>query len=227
MAQSKPTVPIEKISGGRDFGSPSQALKAAGAEASKIKKVQKQEIGKPLSKAMQQWVQANRSKIGKNATAKQEAIFKKYDQMKEAGTLSKKAAPKKPAVKTKPAPQKPAAKKPKKAPRGYTPGKVYGEDVKPKKAPRGYTPGKLYGEDVKPSKSKAAQQPKAAKPKTRRSPGGRAQVKRGGMAKLRKSLGKLSDAFKLTRKAGEVFTVGNMKYVSDGKGGIRSSQRFR
>ena len=183
------------------------------------------------------------------------AINKKYDQLRadlKSGELSQeqfkrkadrlyklyhsKANKAQRAKDAAPAPKKPAAEKPKKAPRGYTPGKLYGEDVKPKKAPRGYTPGKVYGEDVKPNKSKAAQQPKAAKPKTRRSPGGRAQVKRSRdtakkvrktIGKVGKSLGKLSDAFKLTRKAGEVFTVGNMKYVSDGKGGIRSSQRIR
>lgn len=138
-----------------------------------------------------------------------------HAKIKKAQAKSKttqQTAPQKPAAQTKPAQQT------------------------PKKHPRGYKPGKVYGEDVKPGKSKAAQQPKAAKPKTRRSPGGRAQVKRSRdtakkvrktIGKVGKSLSKLSDAFKLTRKAGEVFTVGNMKYVSDGKGGIRSSQRIR
>jgi hypothetical protein len=71
---------------------------------------------KPLSTAMQQWVEANRSKL-KSATAKQKEIFKKYDQMKKAGMLAAKpAAAKKPAAKPKDVKKgvstTPAAKKP-------------------------------------------------------------------------------------------------------------------
>lgn len=160
---------------------------------------------KNLSEAMQQWVQANRSKL-KNPTAKQKAIFKKYDQMKEAGTLSKKPAPQKPAAKTKPAPQKPAAKKPKKAPRGYTPGKLYGEDVKPKKTPRGYTPGKVYGAEYVKSQPKLKSQPKKSKPnqrgrkKTDSRVAGLAKNLREMMADQRKRRSSQRGAFRRTYK---------------------------
>ena len=53
--------------------------------------VQKRAIGKPLSKGMQQWVEANRSKL-KNPTKKQDAIFAKYDKMKAAGMITTKPA---------------------------------------------------------------------------------------------------------------------------------------
>ena len=53
--------------------------------------VQKRAIGKPLSKGMQQWVEANRSKL-KKPTDRQKAIFAKYDKMKEAGMLTAKPA---------------------------------------------------------------------------------------------------------------------------------------
>ena len=71
---------------------------------------------------------------------------------------------------------------------------------------------------------KAAQQTESKTEQRRRGSGVK---KTGKKVNLGKTLQNLSDKFKLTRKAGEVFTVGNMRYVSDGKGGIRSSQRIR
>ena len=53
--------------------------------------VQKRAIGKPLSKGMQQWVEANRSKL-KKPTDRQKAIFAKYDKMKAAGMITTKPA---------------------------------------------------------------------------------------------------------------------------------------
>ena len=141
---------------------------------------------------------------------------KNVETFRRAAAAAKKAAAKKPAAKTQSAPPK------RRTQPTPPPTKSKASD---KAVEGGYT---ISPKNRKPGTRGAAQQPKAkTEPETRRSPGGRAQVKRGGLAKLRTSLGKLSDAFKLTRKAGEVFTVGNMRYVSDGKGGIRSSQRIR
>ena len=67
----------------------------------------------------------------------------------------------------------------------------------------------------------------AKKPAPKKNVRGSGVEKTGKKIDLGKTLKNLSDNFKLTRKAGEVFTVGNMRYVSDGKGGIRSSQRIR
>ena len=79
-------------------------------------------------------------------------------------------------------------------------------------------------ENRKPGTRGSAVQPKAKPKKNVRGSGVK---KTGKKIDLGKTLKNLSDNFKLTRKAGEVFTVGNMRYVSDGKGGIRSSQRIR
>lgn len=84
------------------------------------------------------------------------------------------------------------------------------------------------GYTISPKKRKAGTRGAAEQPKPKTKPRRGSGVKRTGKkVNLGKALQNLSDKFKLTRKAGEVFTVGNMKYVSDGKGGIRSSQRFR
>ena len=209
MAQSKQTaVPIENISGGRNFGTPSQVLKASGAEASQIKKVKKQEVAKPLSKAMQQWVKANRSKL-KDPTDKQKAIFNKYDQMKKAGMLAAKPAAKKASTTTK-VTKKVASTTPA-APKKDTPTK-----------PQSKTG--VHGKPLPPNPQLKSQPKPETKAKRRRGSGVK---KTGKKVNLGKALQNLSDKFKLTRKAGEVFTVGNMRYVSDGKGGIRSSQRIR
>ena len=87
----------------------------------------------------------------------------------------------------------------------------------------GYT---ISPEKRKPGTRGAAVQPKA-KAKPKKNVRGSGVKKTGKKGNLGKTLKNLSDKFKLTRKAGEVFTVGNMRYVSDGKGGIRSSQRIR
>ena len=62
-----------------------QALKATGSSAKAIKKVSK--ATPSLSKGMQQWVKANRSKL-KDPTDKQKAIFEQYDKLKKEGRLS-------------------------------------------------------------------------------------------------------------------------------------------
>jgi hypothetical protein len=124
--------------------------------------------------------------------------------------------------------KKPAAKKTTKATsssqKPQTPTKTKPTAAKPtasdKAVKGGYT---ISPEKRKPGTRGAAVQPKA-KPKLRRGSGVK---KTGKKIDLGKTLKNLSDKFKLTRKAGEVFTVGNMRYVSDGKGGIRSSQRIR
>ena len=105
-----------------------------------------------------------------------------------------------------------------------TPTKPKSTPVKPKASDKavkgGYT--------ISPEKRKAGTRGAAEQPKPKTKPRRGSGVKRTGKkVNLGKALQNLSDKFKLTRKAGEVFTVGNMKYVSDGKGGIRSSQRFR
>ena len=87
---------------------------------------------------------------------------------------------------------------------------------------RGRAPSGTRGEFL-PSNPKLKSQPKP----TRRTRRGSGVKPTGNKVNLGKALQNLSDKFKLTRKAGEVFTVGNMRYVSDGKGGIRSSQRIR
>ena len=79
-------------------------------------------------------------------------------------------------------------------------------------------------ENRKPGTRGSAVQPKVKPKKNVRGSGVK---KTGKKIDLGKTLKNLSDKLKLTRKAGEVFTVGNMRYVSDGKGGIRSSQRIR
>lgn len=89
----------------------------------------------------------------------------------------------------------------------------------------GYT---ISPEKRKPGTRGAAVQPKTkTKTKPKKNVRGSGVKKTGKKIDLGKTLKNLSDKFKLTRKAGEVFTVGNMRYVSDGKGGIRSSQRIR
>lgn len=66
------------------------------------------------------------------------------------------------------------------------------------------------------------------KPQSSRSGGRKASkaVKQKQNPAVRKFLKNLENQFKTfgTYKAGEKFTVGNMDYISDGKGGIRSSQ---
>ena len=83
---------------------------------------------------------------------------------------------------------------------------------------------------IKRDANKPKSKPKTAeKPKYNRSGGRRASkaVKTNKNTDLRKTLKNLSDKFKGlgTRKYGEKFTVGNVDYISDGKGGILSSQR--
>lgn len=74
--------------------------------------------------------------------------------------------------------------------------------------------------DANKSRSKSTEKPKT----TRRARG--SGVKRTNKKiDLGKALQNLSDKFKLTRKDGEKFTVGNIEYISDGKGGIRGSRR--
>jgi hypothetical protein len=62
-----------------------QALKAMGKSAKVINKVAK--ATPSLSKGLQKWVEANRSKL-KNPTDKQKAIFAQYDKLKKEGRLS-------------------------------------------------------------------------------------------------------------------------------------------
>ena len=81
----------------------------------------------------------------------------------------------------------------------------------------------VYGKPL-PSNPKLKSQPK---PKPKKNVRGSGVKKTGKKVNVGKALQSLSDKFKLTRKAGEVFTVGNMRYVSNGRGGIRSSQRIR
>jgi hypothetical protein len=67
------------------------------------------------------------------------------------------------------------------------------------------------------------------KPQSSRSGGRRASkvVKTNKNTDLRKTLKNLADQFKTfgTYKDGEEFTVGNVDYISDGKGGVRGSRR--
>ena len=126
---------------------------------------------------------------------------------------------------------KPAAKKTTKATsssqKPQTPTKTKPTAAKPtasdKAVKGGYT---ISPEKRKPGTRGAAVQPKA-KTKPKKNVRGSGVKRTGKKIDLGKTLKNLSNKFKLTRKAGEVFTVGNMRYVSDGKGGIRSSQRIR
>jgi hypothetical protein len=119
---------------------------------------------KPLSTAMQQWVEANRSKL-KSATAKQKEIFKKYDQMKKAGMLAAKPAAAKPKVTKKVASTskpKPASKVPERFAAGGKGGKF---DNKQRASERFFAGAKGGKYDKPTSRLKMSEHPGLAKNK--------------------------------------------------------------
>lgn len=201
-------------------GNPNAQSEAARISTAMLRDVQKREIGKPLSKEMQQWVQANRSKL-KHPTKKQDAIFKKYDQMKKAGMLAAKPAKQnnqttvKQSRVTKPVTGTTPARNPQAKSAAAKTASAMRSEVTTRQSQK-----------VTDAMKRDANKPKS-KTKPKKNVRGSGVKKTGKKINLGKTLKNLSDKFKLTRKAGEVFTVGNMRYVSDGKGGIRSSQRIR
>ena len=230
--KNQPTVGDISLPAGPAFSTPSKVMKAGGASAANIKKVQKQEIGKPLSKAMQQWVQANRSKL-KQPTKKQKAIFEKYDQMQKAGMLDTKPAKQnnqttvKQSRVTKPVTGTTPARNTKAKSEAARIASTMKSEVTKRESQKVTDAIKRDVNKRAESRSGTRGAAPQTESKTEQRRRGSSVKRTGKKVNLGKTLQNLSDKFKLTRKAGEVFTVGNMKYVSDGKGGIRSSQRFR